>query len=581
VKVCARGRVKQSAVDDKHPPQKNRIVSANLCGFLCERWKCNLLLALLAAGTAGIGLRPARAGDISSDQHRNGLVVEQQPTSSPSATEVRLKVDAETVIHTMRGGLGASWHAIEQPIPVEGDRSHGGSAWGGTPPADDNRAWSQIYRHADWLGLDFVRVELEQRMFEPEQNRYIWDSPEMRILYRILDWCETRHADVFLQCMWGNVDWNTFPEFRVNSTKRVHSGPCSMTAFADGLATLMQHLVRSKHYTCIRWLCINNEPGFEWSWWQRPPNEPMSLREGLAAVRHALDQHGITVPLSGPDWTDLPELKPQKVDFDEFIGAYDLHSYFAGFDWHPGDGYPMSVAERRLQDWCGWSAERNKPLFLSELGTMIYGWRDSNAGPSTWEAAIKDAELVVRALNLGLDGFNRWSFINRGDLDGIWQMIDTWDPQQKGLLKQLRPRPNAYFVYGLISRLTAKHSSLVRSEREGGQVDGTNRVFSAALKSPGGNLTWIVVNDAPQHWKTELSLTGCQRPALYKYQVIGEQKDRPGLRINPVLAATINRGQVTFLDALPPMSLTIFSTWSLNHSARGIVEDRLNQQAAH
>jgi len=55
------------------------------------------------------------------------------------------------------------------------------------------------------------------------------------------------------------------------------------------------------------------------------------------------------------------------------------------------------------------------------------------------------------------------------------------------------------------------------------------------------------LKDTPQHWKTELSLTGCRRPALYKYQVIGEQKGQPGLKINPVIAATISRGQVTFL----------------------------------
>ena len=100
----------------------------------------------------------------------------------------------------------------------------------------------------------------------------------------------------------------------------------------------------------------------------------MPLRDGLAAVRHALDLAGISVPLSGPDWTDLPELKPENVDFDEFIGAYDLHPFFAGFDWHPDGGYPLAIAEKRLADWCKWSAERGKPLFLSELGTMIYGW---------------------------------------------------------------------------------------------------------------------------------------------------------------------------------------------------------------
>jgi hypothetical protein len=497
----------------------------------------------------------------------------QQSASSPSGSEVRLTVNAESVIHTMRGGFGASWHAIEQPIPVEGDRSHGGSAWGANPPAEDARAWRQIWRHADWLGLDFVRVELEQRMFEPDQGRFTWDTPEMRILYRILDWCQRRHADVFLQCMWGNVEWNAFPEFRGSPVKRVHSGPYSMESFAGSLTALMKHLLTTKHYTCIRWLCINNEPGYDWSWWQRPPNQPMPLRDGLAAVRHALDRAGISVPLSGPDWTDLPERKPENVDFDEFIGAYDLHSYFAGFDWHPGGGYPLAIAEKRLTDWRKWSAERGKPLFLSELGTMIYGWGGDNAGPSSWEAAIKDAELVVRALNLGVDGFNRWSFVNRGDLDGVWQMIDTWDPQRKILRKTITPRPNAYFVYGLISRLTAKHSSILRCERTGGQLEGANRVFASALKSPTGQLTWIIVNDAPRAWVAEFSLEGCQHSALHKYQVTGEQKDRPELKINPLRTATITAGKAAFSDRLPPMSVTLFSTWNLKHTAPGIIAD--------
>jgi hypothetical protein len=501
------------------------------------------------------------------------VALAQQSASSLSGSEVRLTVNAESVIHKMRGGFGASWHAIEQPIPVEGDRSHGGSAWGANPPAEDTRAWRQIWRHADWLGLDFVRVELEERMFEPEQGRFTWDAPEMRILYRILDWCQSRHADVFLQCMWGNVEWNAFPEFRGSRVNRVHSGPYSMESLAGSLTALMQHLLTTKHYTCIRWLCINNEPGYDWSWWQRPPNQPMPLRDGLAAVRRALDHAGIRVPLSGPDWTDLPELKPENVDFDEFIGAYDLHSYFAGFDWHPGGGYPLAIAEKRLADWRKWSAERGKPLFLSELGTMIYGWRGDNPGPSSWEAAIKDAELVVRALNLGVDGFNRWSFVNRGDLDGVWQMIDTWDPQMKTLRKTITPRPNAYFAYGLISRLAAKHSSILRCERTGGQLEGTNRVFASALKSPKGQLTWIIVNDAPREWGAEFSLEGCQRPALYKYQVTGEQKDRPELKINPQRSATITADKAAFSDRLPPMSVTLFSTWNFKHTAPGIVAD--------
>ena len=479
----------------------------------------------------------------------------------------------------MRGGMGASWHAIEAEIPtgvkhpVFAGPAHGGSAWGGNPGAEDKDRWRQIERHADWLGLDFIRVEVEQRMWHPERDRYTWDAPEMRILYRILDWCERRQADVFFQVMWGNVDWNAHPEFRGDPVTRVHSGPYSMEAFADSVAALMKQLTRTRRYTCIRWLCINNEPGYDWSWWQAPPNQPMSLRDGLAAVRRALDRDGIEVPLSGPDWTDLPELQPERIDFDEFLGAYDLHSYYARFDWAPTEGYPLVVAEKRLAAWRDWATARRKPLFLSELGTMVYGWRTNSPGPATFEAALKDAELVVRGLNLGVDGFNRWSFVNRGDLDGQWQMISTWDSANRTLLKKVTPRPNGYFVYGLISRLTAKHSGVLAGETRGGQVDGTNRVFASALRSPKGNVTWLIVNDAPRAWSATLEARGGMTKALHQYQSTAEQRDQAGVRLRPLRTIEWSKTGGRFADTLPAMSLTVYSSYDLGPSARGVVAE--------
>ncbi len=487
---------------------------------------------------------------------------------------VTIRVDWEKPVRTMRGGFGASWHAIEEPIPVVGGRSHGGSAWGGHPPAADEKAWQQIYRHADWLGLDFIRVEIEQRMYQPERGRFTWDAPEMRILGRILDWCQKRGADVFFQQMWGNVDWNAFPEFRGDAVKRVHSGPLSIDDFADGLAALVQRLVEEKRYTCIKWVSITNEPGYDWSWWQEPPNRSMPLRPGLAAVRKALDRRGVRVPLSGPDMTDLPAIDPKKIDYDELIGAYDLHSYYARFDWHKAGGYALADAEQRLAGWRRWADERGKPLFLSELGTMIYGWGGANPGPATFEAAIKDAELVVRGLGAGVEGFNRWSFVNRGDLDGHWQMIDTWDPQKKTLLSEFPPKPDAYFVYGLICRLAAKHSQVLACETRGGRLDGLPRVFAAALRSPGGNLTWIMVNDAPQPWSAHCELAGGGPKRLYKYRVSIADRDKPGLRIDPAGPIELPGPQGALDEVLPPLSLTILSSYERRHGDAGVIGDR-------
>ncbi len=277
-----------------------------------------------------------------------------------SSNDVTVTVNADTVLNTMRGGIGASWHAIEEPIPycetpdpVFGNKSQGGSGWGAYPPADDDAAWQQIDRHARWLGLNWNRVEFEQRIYEPERGHFSWDNAEMRILYRILDWCEKNKADVFLQQMWGNVAWNAFPEWRDNAVGRVHSGPASMDDFGEGLATLVEHLVKKKGYTCIRWVCINNEPNDFWSWWQEPPNHVMPLRPGLAAVRKALNAKGIAIPLSGPDLTGgVPPLEPKQYDFHDLLGAYDFHSYSEDFDWHGKGG--MARFDKTTAAWAAW-----------------------------------------------------------------------------------------------------------------------------------------------------------------------------------------------------------------------------------
>ena len=123
----------------------------------------------------------------------------------------------------------------------------------------------------------------------------------------------------------------------------------------------------------------------------------------LACVGSAIGQPVLTL-LSGPDWTDLPELKPSEIDFDPFIGACDLHSYFARFDWTPSQGYSLAQAEPRVSARRIWARERGKALFLRERGTMVFGWNASNPGPNTFDEAKQDAELVVRALNACIAG---------------------------------------------------------------------------------------------------------------------------------------------------------------------------------
>jgi hypothetical protein len=485
---------------------------------------------------------------------------------SPASTVV-ITIDTSSVTNTMRGGIGASWHAIETPIPI----GHGGSGWGAYPPAEDERAWQQIYEHARWLGLDWNRVEVEQRIYEPDRDRFTFDSPEMRILYRILDWNQKNGADVFFQQMWVNTAWLAYPESRTDPIKRVHSAPQDLDAFANGLATLMEYLIKKRGYTCIKWLSITNEPGANWSWWQGPSGEPLTIGAGLAAVRKVLSQRGVNLPLSGPDAGIEVFHSALKPEDETLVGSYDFHDYGIALDARSG-GYIEKLVHN-LSTLAKSAHEQAKPVFLSEFGSGNYPEPPRDPRPNNPESVLAGSEFVIRAANAGVDGFNRWSFLNRGDLDGQWQFIDTWDPEHKKLLTTFTPHPNSYFGLGLLSRFTAKYSAILASTVGDARMEGWQRVFCAAFRSPNGHISLFVINDAPVEFPVRLSWTGTP-PAgkFFRYRYGKPQYDRVDIQLDPEPGFSPAPGS-GWTDSLPPKSITLYSTYELRHDDPGILSE--------
>ena len=89
-----------------------------------------------------------------------------------------VNVDLSNVEYTMKGGIGASWHAISKEIALHNEKysikarekNPRGSGYGGNPPLSYTTAWDQLKNDARWLGLNFIRVEISQRMYEPERH---------------------------------------------------------------------------------------------------------------------------------------------------------------------------------------------------------------------------------------------------------------------------------------------------------------------------------------------------------------------------------------------------------------------------
>ncbi len=464
---------------------------------------------------------------------------------------------------TMQGGIGASWHALSREQPLHNERyrypireeNPRGSAYGGNPPVSDGAAWKALYRHASWLGMDWLRVEISQQMYQPSAEHFEWDNDEMQALYHILDWAEASGADVFLQQMYTGVEWNAYP-----GVHPMLSAPRDLKPYAEGVAALLDHLVHRKRYTCIRWFCIANEPpGGTWGyWWEAGDAAPPTLASALAAVRAALDRKGVGVPLSGPDWTDLPPLDTAAIDFDAHIGAYDIHSY-QGMD-----------AERvhTLAAWAEWAAARGKPLFLSEMGNMQLGWGADNPAPKSWDAALSNAEAIVRGIQAGVGAFNRWSFVNRGDLDGQWQLVHTWDRDRKTYAAEITAEPTAFVGYGLMTRFAAKHSSRLAQTLTEQRPD----VLTTTLLSPRGHLTTFLINLGADEAPVALAYADLPEPrAFYKYQADAARAANPDYRPAPAPLGAL--GAEPLRETLPPRSITVLTTHHLQAGEPGVTAE--------
>jgi hypothetical protein len=175
---------------------------------------------------------------------------------------------------------------------------------------------------------------------------------------------------------------------------------------------------------------------------------------------------------------------------------------------------------------------------------------------------------VLLGLNLGMDGFNRWSLTNRGDLDGQWQLVRTWNPTRWNYLPRVTPEPIPYYTYGILTRFIAKHSRILAIEL------GNNQILASALLSPDGNMTVIVLNKSAN--KEELTLrlpmnTG--KSDFHKYQVTEALVKSPGYQMSPVASFNISAAQPAITDTLPPASITVYSNYHLSSNDPGIISE--------
>ena len=201
---------------------------------------------------------------------------------------------------------------------------------------------------------------------------------------------------------------------------------------------------------------------------------------------------------------------------------------------------------------------------MTEYGNMKLGWGTDNPAQKSFEAALSNANDVIRALRAGADGVNRWSFTNRGDLDGQWQLIHTFDRETKTYLSEIKPEKEAYFGFGIISRFLSKYSSTVSCT-----INAPDSVLmSQALFSPAGELSVFLLNQSDKEQLVSLKVENLPKKTLNVYQVTKDAISIPGFELNPAQSFSSAKPEKL---VLPAQSITTVSSYFLKNSDKGII----------
>ena len=177
---------------------------------------------------------------------------------------------------------------------------------------------------------------------------------------------------------------------------------------------------------------------------------------------------------------------------------------------------------------------------------------------------------LVRGINAGVDGFNRWSFTNRGDLDGHWELVHTWDIQGNKLEDTFTPQPNAYYQYAMLTRYFPKHSSVLATKVETPFALPDRKLVATALRSPKGNLTVLVVNESHHAAEINVAFEGLPSPCACSATRWAKK-----LKTRPPSTSTRahDRGEQNAHRPHRADDIVVYSTYNLKATDPGLINE--------
>ncbi len=267
---------------------------------------------------------------------------------------------------------------------------------------DYSRAqWQRIFQRVSILRPQFIRCCYMATSYctgfnESGQPIFNWNSPDMRRLYPILDYCQAHHIKVLLG-EWG-------PPFGMQK-----DDPRWSSLIVDEL----KYLILTRGYTCIRWFNKQNEPQGDDAYFQRWRASQLNLHAAITSANLARYIGQVGPDTSGEGLFSWIRMCAQQLP--HALSDYEVH-WYATDDNITSDHVESSLrAERELIDRID-PAGISKPFILGESGTSdtvaskTGNWAngDSNILIRSPRYGTLMADYAVQTMRAGLAGMSAW-----------------------------------------------------------------------------------------------------------------------------------------------------------------------------
>ena len=273
---------------------------------------------------------------------------------------------------------------------TKGNRSHG---WG-------ERELALREERIRFLNPSFVRTFIWIGEWVPDgyfnsdtQQVFRWDTDLMQSKYKTLELYKELGTPINITC----VEWD-MPRF---GSLWEHKEKA-----LEAYATLMEHLVKTKGFTNIKYFTFSNEPNnsfcteggnFElYAWFCKNLHREFSER-------------GLDIEVVVGDDADSFKWFNQCVetkDVYDVCGVFASHQYLKFPKWNRSTQTDFLKSRTELLD----SMPSRKPLLITEFGFHSEEWSNmGNPYMKEYGYAVQLMDYALEGFNLGVSGFNVWT----------------------------------------------------------------------------------------------------------------------------------------------------------------------------